>query len=178
MFARPNIHAKGDGEGLGFVPGDLVDKLKPLAVPVTEHIDEFAGHGTADRLLKSGHLKLCPFEYMRGTTWKRSWVIADEVQNASPKQLEMLMGRCGDGTKVCILGDPEQCDLKHASFEGSALNAIADHILSGETSEAWAAVKFTHTNCHRHPIAKESMSVIAAVKDKIGRGIIGPSAIA
>ena len=166
VVSRPNIHAKGDGDGLGFLPGSEMDKLKPLAGPILDHIDEFCPFGTADRLLQSGQLKLCSFEYMRGTTFKRSWVIADEVQNCSLTQLRLLTGRYGDGSKMCILGDPEQCDRSRAHWEHSSLYALAEEIESGKHSDAWGCVQFGPQNCHRHPIAKESMDVMAAVEDR------------
>lgn len=176
VVSRPNIHAKGDGEGLGFLPGSEIDKLRPLAGPVLDHIDEFTSPGTAERLLKSGQLKLCSFEYMRGTTFKRSWVIADEIQNASLTQLKLLTGRYGDGSKMCILGDPEQCDRKRAHWEKSSLYALVEHIKSGATSEAWACVTFRPQNCHRHSIARESLDVMDGVQDRTDSGDHGAAA--
>jgi hypothetical protein len=167
VVSRPTILAKGDGEGLGFLPGSEIDKLRPLAGPVLDHIDEFAGVGTAEQLLKSGQLKLCSFEYMRGTTFKRSWVIADEVQNASLVQLKLLTGRYGEGSKMCILGDPEQCDRCRGHWEHSSLWALTGEIESRKHSDAWACVTFT--TCHRHPIARESMDVMAGVEDVLAR---------
>ena len=142
IVSRPNVHAKGEGEGLGFLPGSEMDKLRPLAGPVLDHIDEFTAVGTAEKLLKSGQLKLCSFEYMRGTTFKRAWVVADEVQNASLMQLKLLTGRIGEGSKMCILGDPEQCDRSRANWEHSSLRVLCDEIESGKHSDAWACVRF------------------------------------
>ena len=169
VVSRPSVLAKGGGEGMGFLPGSEIDKLRPLAGPVLDHIDEFCGLGTAERLLRSGQLKLRSFEYMRGNTFKRSWIIADEMQNASLVQLKLLAGRYGDGSKMCILGDPEQCDRSSANWESSALWALVEEIKSGMHSEGWACVTFRKENCHRHPISRESMAVMDGVAHKLGR---------
>ena len=100
------------GESLGFLPGSEKDKLQPLLAPLLDCVDEILGQGAWAILLSHRMLELKSFAYMRGRTHHRSFVIADEAQNATKEQMTMLMTRIGDRpSKTCILGDVGQPDL-------------------------------------------------------------------
>lgn len=109
IVTRPAVDV---GESHGFLPGDLTKKLAPWVLPITELIEEVTGKDRFIKMLKEGDFEVAPFAYMRGRTFNNAFVILDEAQNTTEKQMEMFLTRIGDNTKVIIAGDMRQSDIK------------------------------------------------------------------
>ena len=108
ILTRPAVEV---GESHGFLPGDLTRKLAPWVIPVTEIMEEVLGKQRFIDMLKSGDFEVAPFTYMRGRTFRDAFVILDEAQNTTEKQMKMFLTRIGEGTKVVLSGDIDQNDM-------------------------------------------------------------------
>ena len=108
VLARPAVEA---GEKLGFLPGDLQDKVNPYLRPVYDALDDTLGHDRAAKLLEKQVIEVVPLAYMRGRTLDDAFIILDEAQNTTPQQMKMFLTRLGIGSKAVITGDITQIDL-------------------------------------------------------------------
>jgi len=108
IITRPAVEA---GENLGFLPGELEEKFDPYLQPFRDSLYHFLGKGFTEYLIKAGRIEAAPLAYMRGRTFKDSWVILDEAQNTTPKQMKMFLTRLGDGCKMIVNGDIAQTDI-------------------------------------------------------------------
>lgn len=108
IMTRPLISV--DKEDIGFLPGSLSQKMDPWTRPIFDILLEFFSQRDIDTMLNSGVIEISPLAYMRGRTFKKSFIIADEMQNSSPNQMLMMTTRIGDGTKMVITGDLKQSD--------------------------------------------------------------------
>lgn len=120
ILTRPAVEV---GESHGYLPGDLNRKLAPWVLPVTEVIEDIMGRQAFEEMLRSGDLEIAPFAYMRGRTFSNAFVILDEAQNTTPKQMEMFLTRIGEDAKVVISGDIRQSDMGRNGLE-TALKLI------------------------------------------------------
>lgn len=109
IITRPAIEA--GGEKLGFLPGELQDKLDPYLRPIFDSLYELIGVDQTREKIQRGYIEIAPLAYMRGRTFTNCFVILDEAQNATLEQLEMAVTRIGEGSKMVINGDPKQTDL-------------------------------------------------------------------
>jgi phosphate starvation-inducible PhoH-like protein len=121
ILTRPNVPS---GRSLGFFPGTLQEKFTPWAAPVIEAIEERIGRAAFNIALKNGDIELVPFEVMRGRSWKDSFILLDEAQNATPSEMKTFLTRTGEGCTVVINGDVSQCDLPDASGLRTVLHLI------------------------------------------------------
>jgi phosphate starvation-inducible PhoH-like protein len=121
VLTRPNI---SPSESLGFFPGTINEKLAPWVAPFTDVIRQQLGDGTYDTMLKNGNLEIAPFETMRGRSFNNAFVILDEAQNTSPKEMEMFVTRIGENSRVIINGDVMQSDLVGANGLLKAIQLI------------------------------------------------------
>lgn len=117
VIARPAIEA---GERLGFLPGDLEEKVDPYMMPVWDALDETLGREKVIKLREEGKIQIAPLAFMRGRTLSNSYVLLDEAQNATKAQMQMVLTRLGEGSKMVVTGDPDQSDLP--GREPSGLN--------------------------------------------------------
>jgi phosphate starvation-inducible PhoH-like protein len=108
VVTRPAVEA---GESLGFMPGEMEEKYEPYFRPVKDALEEFFGSGSLEYFIKTGVIEARPMAFLRGSTIKNAWLIADEMQNATPTQMKMLLTRLGENSRFIINGDPTQCDL-------------------------------------------------------------------
>lgn len=115
VIARPVVEA---GESLGFLPGDIDDKMSPYIYPIMDELKEYASYTEIAEMKNSGALEICPLAYMRGRTFKDSFIICDECQNATKNQVKMLFTRLGIGSKMVMTGDIDQSDLNKQSQGG------------------------------------------------------------
>lgn len=125
VLTRPAVEA---GEKLGFLPGDLSDKVDPYLRPLYDALREFLGDDQFDRMLEKGIIEIAPLAYMRGRTLSNSFVILDEAQNTTREQMKMFLTRMGFNSKIVVTGDITQTDLPYGVVSGMR-NAI--EILSG-----------------------------------------------
>ena len=115
ILTRPAIEA---GEKLGFLPGDLQEKVDPYLRPLYDALSEMFGTEHYNRLMERGIIEIAPLAYMRGRTLSEAFIILDEAQNATSEQMKMFLTRFGDGSKVVVTGDVTQIDLPKPSNSG------------------------------------------------------------
>jgi phosphate starvation-inducible PhoH-like protein len=143
ILSRPALEA---GERLGFLPGDLREKIDPYLRPLYDALFETIGdHAT--RFLESGVIEVAPLAFMRGRTLARAFVILDEAQNCTSAQMKMFLTRLGEDSRMVVTGDPSQSDLPGRRAEG--LNEALS-ILNGV--EGVAVARFTEKDVVRHPL--------------------------
>lgn len=123
ILTRPVVEA---GESLGFLPGDIKEKIDPYLIPLYDALYEFLGRGKVDTLIEKGIIEIAPLAYMRGRTLDNAFVILDEAQNTTKVQMKMFLTRLGFNSKMLISGDPTQIDLKNNNLSGliEAMNIL------------------------------------------------------
>ncbi|MDP0494719.1 MAG: PhoH family protein [Verrucomicrobiota bacterium JB024] len=144
IITRPAVEA---GEALGFLPGDLKEKLLPYLRPIYDALNEMVGPEETERMAERGLIEIAPLAYMRGRTLSNAYVILDEAQNTSPEQMMMFLTRLGDSSRMIITGDITQVDLPRAQQSGlkQAVEILA-HI------EGIKLFYFDHADVVRHPL--------------------------
>tara|TARA_B110000259_G_scaffold111244_1_gene127101 strand:- start:2073 stop:3014 length:942 start_codon:yes stop_codon:yes gene_type:complete len=115
VLVRPAVEA---GERLGFLPGDLAQKVDPYLRPLYDALYDLAGYDNVTKLFEKGILEVAPLAYMRGRTLNQSFIILDEAQNTTPEQMKMFLTRIGFGTKTVVTGDVTQIDLAKGQKSG------------------------------------------------------------
>jgi len=144
ILSRPAVEA---GEKLGFLPGDMKEKVDPYLRPLYDALYELYGFEIIDKKIESGEIEIAPLAFMRGRTLKNSFAILDEAQNATETQIKMFLTRIGENSKLVVNGDPTQVDLANKSYSGLIKSKnILSHI-----SEI-KIVNFDHTDVVRHPL--------------------------
>jgi len=118
IITRPVVEA---GESLGFLPGTLEDKISPYLLPLLDALTDLVGPTMAKKLLDDGRIEFAPLAFMRGRTFKYSYVILDEAQNTTPEQMKLFLTRIGEGTQMAVNGDPLQSDLRGLPENGLEL---------------------------------------------------------
>ncbi|MCZ6673786.1 MAG: PhoH family protein [Verrucomicrobia bacterium] len=126
ILTRPAVEA---GEALGFLPGDLTEKITPYLRPLYDAIHEMLGKENAEKLMEKGVIEIAPLAYMRGRTLSNAYVILDEAQNTSPEQMMMFLTRLGDNSRMIVTGDITQIDLPRSKESGLCqITQILAHI--------------------------------------------------
>jgi len=146
ILTRPAVEA---GEALGFLPGDLKEKVAPYLRPLYDAINDMLDPEEAQRYLDDGVIEIAPLAYMRGRTFSRSFVILDEAQNTTREQMFMTLTRLGEESKIVITGDSSQIDLKPGIRSGLH---EAEHAL--KNIERIAFTRFAAADIVRHPIVE------------------------
>ncbi len=147
VLARPAIEA---GEKLGFLPGDMIEKVNPYLRPLYDALYSLVGFDRATRLIERGQIEIAPLAFMRGRTLSEAFVILDEAQNTTPDQMKMFLTRLGLGSKAILNGDVTQVDLGPKAKSGLV---DASHILADV--EGIAHVEFDRRDVVRHELVKE-----------------------
>jgi phosphate starvation-inducible PhoH-like protein len=147
ILTRPAVEA---GEKLGFLPGDLAEKVNPYLRPLNDALQDMMAPERAHKLLERGEIEVAPLAFMRGRTLNDSFVILDEAQNATREQMKMVLTRLGFSTKAVVTGDVTQIDLP--DYRRSGL-AHATRIL--EDIEGIRICRFTEIDVVRHPLVME-----------------------
>ena len=144
VLTRPAVEA---GERLGFLPGDLAQKVDPYLRPLYDALYDLMGFEKVQRLFEKQTIEIAPLAYMRGRTLNHAFVILDEAQNTSPEQMKMFLTRIGFGSKAVITGDPSQVDLPkgHQSGLAHAVRVLDD-------VKGIAVTRFTSRDVVRHPL--------------------------
>jgi len=147
ILTRPAVEA---GEYLGFLPGDLKDKIDPYLRPLYDALYEFLGFDATNHLLESGVIEIAPLAYMRGKTLEQAFIILDEAQNTTHMQMKMFLTRLGFSSKMVITGDPSQVDLPKGQKSGlkEALHLLKD-------IEQIKAVHFKRLDVVRNPLVQK-----------------------
>ncbi len=147
VLVRPAVEA---GERLGFLPGDLAQKVDPYLRPLYDALYDLMGFDKVARLFEHTTIEVAPLAYMRGRTLNHSFIILDEAQNTTPEQMKMFLTRIGFGTKAVITGDVTQIDLARGQKSGLVECA---RILSGVRGLAFC--HFTSADVVRHPLVQK-----------------------
>ncbi len=146
VLVRPAVEA---GERLGFLPGDLAQKVDPYLRPLYDALYDLLGYDKVGKLFERGAIELAPLAYMRGRTLNHSFIILDEAQNTTPEQMKMFLTRIGFGSKAVVNGDVTQVDLPRGHSSG-LVNARA--VLVGVRGIAFST--FTSKDVVRHPLVQ------------------------
>lgn len=144
VLTRPAVEA---GERLGFLPGDLVQKVDPYLRPLYDALYDLMGYERVQRMFEKQTIEIAPLAYMRGRTLNHAFVILDEAQNTTPEQMKMFLTRIGFGSKAVINGDPSQVDLPRGQLSG--LTHAVDVLGS---VQGIATTRFTSRDVVRHPL--------------------------
>ena len=155
ILSRPAVEA---GERLGFLPGDMRDKVDPYLRPLYDSLYDLLDFEKIQKKIEVGDIEIAPLAFMRGRTLKNSFVILDEAQNATDTQIKMFLTRIGENSKIVINGDPSQIDLPNKSLSG--LNRSKK--LLGHLKEI-SVVDFDHTDVVRHPLVSK---IVKAYSDQ------------
>jgi len=157
VLTRPAVEA---GERLGFLPGDLVQKVDPYLRPLYDALYDLMGFERVQRLFEKQTIEIAPLAYMRGRTLNHAFVILDEAQNTTPEQMKMFLTRIGFGSKAVINGDPSQIDLPRGQRSGlsHAVEVLAD-------VKGIATTRFTSRDVVRHPLVARIVEAYEAAGD-------------
>ena len=155
ILSRPAVEA---GEKLGFLPGDMKEKVDPYLRPLYDALYELFGADKIDKKIESGEIEIAPLAFMRGRTLKNCFAILDEAQNATETQIKMFLTRIGENSKLVVNGDPSQVDLINKSQSGLTKSK---EIL--KNLEEIKIIEFDHTDVVRHPLVSK---IIRAYQNK------------
>ena len=155
ILSRPAVEA---GERLGFLPGDMREKVDPYLRPLYDSLYDLLDFEKIQKKIEVGDIEIAPLAFMRGRTLKNSFAILDEAQNATDTQIKMFLTRIGENSKIVINGDPSQIDLPNKSLSG--LNRSKK--LLGHLKEI-SVVDFDHKDVVRHPLVSK---IVKAYSDK------------
>ena len=155
ILSRPAVEA---GEKLGFLPGDMKEKVDPYLRPLYDALYELFGADKIDKKIESGEIEIAPLAFMRGRTLKNCFAILDEAQNATETQIKMFLTRIGENSKLVVNGDPSQIDLINKSQSG----LIKSKEILKHLSEI-KIVEFDHNDVVRHPLVSK---IIKAYQNK------------
>ena len=144
ILSRPAVEA---GERLGFLPGDMKEKVDPYLRPLYDSLYDLFDFEKIQRMIEIGDIEIAPLAFMRGRTLKNSFAILDEAQNASDTQIKMFLTRIGENSKIVVNGDPTQIDLPNKNMSG----LVRSKELLGHLNEI-AVVDFDHSDVVRHPL--------------------------
>ncbi len=147
ILARPAVEA---GERLGFLPGDLTQKVNPYLRPLHDALNDMLGHGKSADLIEQGIIEIAPLAFMRGRTLSNAFVILDEAQNTTREQMKMFLTRLGFGSKAVITGDVTQIDLPEEHRSG-----LIDAERTLKEIRGIAMSYFTDVDVVRHPLVQE-----------------------
>ena len=147
ILSRPAVEA---GEKLGFLPGDMKEKVDPYLRPLYDALYELFGADKIDKKIETGEIEIAPLAFMRGRTLKNCFAILDEAQNATETQIKMFLTRIGENSKLVVNGDPSQVDLINKSYSGliKSKNILKD-------LKEIKIIEFDHTDVVRHPLVSK-----------------------
>jgi phosphate starvation-inducible protein PhoH and related proteins len=144
ILSRPAVEA---GEKLGFLPGDMKEKVDPYLRPLYDALHDTLPAEQVERRIASGEIEIAPLAFMRGRTLANAFIILDEAQNTTPAQMKMFLTRFGEGSRMVICGDPKQVDLPNPGSSG-----LADAVGKLDGIQGISVVPFNVSDVVRHPI--------------------------
>ena len=147
ILSRPAVEA---GEKLGFLPGDMKEKVDPYLRPLYDALYELFGADKIDKKIETGEIEIAPLAFMRGRTLKNCFAILDEAQNATETQIKMFLTRIGENSKLVVNGDPSQVDLINKTHSGliKSRNILKD-------LQEIKIIEFDHNDVVRHPLVSK-----------------------
>jgi phosphate starvation-inducible PhoH-like protein len=154
ILTRPAVGV--ENEKHGFLPGDLFRKMEPWTKPLFDVLHEYYSIRETQSMVENEVIEICPLAFMRGRTFKNAIIIADEMQNATPNQMKMLLTRIGDNSKIIVTGDLRQTDRKEGD---NGLLDFKDLLTKFQDSEHVSGIEFTHRDIERHPAVEEVLRI-------------------
>jgi phosphate starvation-inducible PhoH-like protein len=154
VLTRPAVGV--DDERHGFLPGTLNQKMEPWTRPLFDVFSEFYEQKEITRMLDEQIIEISPLAFMRGRTFKNSWIIADEMQNATPNQMKMLLTRLGENSKMIVTGDTRQADRKDP--DNGLLN-FKSLVESYKNCQYVAGIEMSGKDIQRHPAVVEILKI-------------------
>jgi phosphate starvation-inducible PhoH-like protein len=158
ILTRPAVSVEED---IGYLPGTLEEKMDPWTRPIMDIFAEFYSQTQIASMIKEKVIEICPLAYMRGRTFKNSFIIADEMQNSTPNQMKMLLTRIGDDSKMVITGDLMQHDRK---YDENGLKDIYERI-KDRVHKRIECITFEHKDIERNPIVKDILDIYGDLKN-------------
>ncbi len=157
ILSRPAVEA---GERLGFLPGDMKEKVDPYLRPLYDSLYDLFDFEKIQRMIEIGDIEIAPLAFMRGRTLKNSFAILDEAQNATDTQIKMFLTRIGDNSKIIINGDPSQIDLPNKNLSGlDRSKKLLEHLSEIEV------IDFDHSDVVRHPLVSKIVKAYSDIKN-------------
>jgi phosphate starvation-inducible PhoH-like protein len=157
ILSRPAVEA---GERLGYLPGDLREKVDPYLRPLYDALYDMLPADQVAKRTASGEIEVAPLAFMRGRTLANAFVILDEAQNTTPTQMKMFLTRLGENGRMAVTGDPSQIDLPRGVRSGLD---VAQDVL--RKVEGISFVRFTNRDVVRHPLVTRIVSAYEAAED-------------
>ncbi len=158
ILSRPAVEA---GERLGFLPGDMKEKVDPYLRPLYDSLYDLFHFEKIQRMIEIGDIEIAPLAFMRGRTLKNSFAILDEAQNATDTQIKMFLTRIGENSKIVVNGDPSQIDLPNKQMSGlDRAKKLLSHL--NEIS----VVDFDHSDVVRHPLVSKIVKAYSNNNDQ------------
>ena len=158
VLTRPAVEA---GERLGFLPGDLSQKVDPYLRPLYDALNDLMGFDRVTKAFEKGQLEIAPLAFMRGRTLNHAFIILDEAQNTTPEQMKMFLTRIGFGSKAVVTGDVSQIDLPKGQASGLVEAAQVLRKVRGLATTA-----FTSADVVRHPLVARIVEAYDAVRER------------
>jgi phosphate starvation-inducible protein PhoH and related proteins len=152
VFTRPSVAVD---ESIGFLPGSLEEKMAPWIRPIYDVINQFISQKEIEYLVEDKKIEIAPLGFMRGRTFKNTWIVADEMQNSTIEQMKMLMTRLGENSRLIITGDLEQSDLHRR------MNGLDDFLIRfrGKRSDSISSFEFENNDIQREDVIKEILEI-------------------
>ena len=147
ILSRPAVEA---GEKLGFLPGDMKEKVDPYLRPLYDALYDLFGYEIINKKIENGEIEIAPLAFMRGRTLKNSFAILDEAQNATSTQIKMFLTRIGENSRLVVNGDPSQIDLINKSNSG-----LKKSVKILKDIKGIQIIEFDHTDVVRHPLVSK-----------------------
>ena len=152
VITRPAVSVD---EQHGFLPGTLVEKMAPWTRPIFDVMEEYWSPQQIESMIADNTIEIAPLAYMRGRTFKNAWIIADEMQNATPSQMKMLLTRIGENSKIVVTGDLAQHDR---GYENNGLKDFVQ-LLERRGSRMIGVVEFSRQDVERHEAVTEVLDI-------------------
>lgn len=146
VITRPNVPI--DNKDIGFLPGDIMEKMAPWTRPIFDIFEEFYSPKQLEHMMEEGLIEICPIAYIRGRTFKNSIVLVDEAQGTTSNSMLSILTRIGEGSKIIITGDTDQSDHDRN-------NGLSDFLYRYQESEHIKLIRFQSEDVERHPVIKE-----------------------
>lgn len=146
VITRPNVAV--DNRDIGYLPGGLLEKMGPWVRPIIDIFEEYYSPRDIEYLIEEGHLEICPIAYIRGRTFKNSWVLVDEAQGTSNNSMLSILTRIGEGSKMIITGDIKQSDM-------GKNNGLSDFLDRYRECRRIKITQFHNGDVERHPVVKD-----------------------
>jgi len=160
IITRPLVTVE---EELGFLPGNIVSKMDPWTKPIFDIFMEYYSKQDIDLMVSNGKIEICPLAFMRGRTFKNSFILADEMQNSSPNQMKMLLTRIGVNSRLVITGDLKQTDIKGEN----GLNDFVSKTKAFNGTDLIKIINFENEDIERSEIVQKIIEIYGYVKPNV-----------